>query len=212
MTTAKFIEMLQEADPSGTAHIRMSGGIPRFAELKEGYWDGPFSYINEKGNYVYSINGLKVDIHCDDIDSFIEDNYYHGKTTWEDIKQLFEFELDGYVNLSQREERKNNILDKAKKSFDEMYKMNEEFRQKELKEAKERVDAGWKWFQNKEVDNVKSNEHNLHVFHTWIIVSPDGKESKGSNAWSTRVIIESGLWEKLDNNVKEGYYQWIYKN
>ena len=48
MTTSQFIKMLQEADPSGEAHIRMDGGIPLFAELKPGYWDGPYEYIDEE--------------------------------------------------------------------------------------------------------------------------------------------------------------------
>jgi len=59
MKTSEFIKMLQEADPSGEAHIRMEGGIPRFAELKEGYWDGPYSYLDEEGNWVYSTEGNK---------------------------------------------------------------------------------------------------------------------------------------------------------
>lgn len=50
MTTSEFIKMLQDADPSGEAHIRMSGGVPKYAELKEGYWDGPYSYIDSDGN------------------------------------------------------------------------------------------------------------------------------------------------------------------
>ena len=52
MTTSQFIKMLQEADPSGEAHIRMEGGIPLFAELKPGYWDGPYEYIDEDDNYL----------------------------------------------------------------------------------------------------------------------------------------------------------------
>ncbi len=211
MTTAKFIEMLQEADPSGTAHIRMSGGVPLFAELKEGYWDGAYTYLNEKNEFVYSIKGLKVDIHTMDVFDFVEDNYEHGKTTWEEIEKKFKFELGGYSVKEQRNEKETAILSRAKKAFDELYEIEEKLSKRELDEAKGRANDGWKWFQNKEVDTVKPNEHNHHVYHTWIIVSPDGKEEKGSNAWSTRPILTSGLWEKLDNNEKEGYYEWIYK-
>ena len=31
MKTKDFIKMLQDADPSGELHVRMQGGIPRFA-------------------------------------------------------------------------------------------------------------------------------------------------------------------------------------
>src|SRR6478736_6177195 len=104
MTTAEFIKILQVADPKGTAHIRMEGGIPLFAELKEGYWDGPYSYMDEEGNYVYSTRGSKVDIHCMDIWSFVERNFTHGITTFDDIEKKFKFEL-GYSIESQRKER-----------------------------------------------------------------------------------------------------------
>ena len=70
MKTKDFIKMLQEADPSGEAYIRMQGGVPHCAELKEGYWDGPFQYIDDDGNFVTSIKEFKVDIHCIDILKF----------------------------------------------------------------------------------------------------------------------------------------------
>lgn len=71
MTTSEFIEILKKADPSGEAHIRMEGGIPLFAELKPGYWDGPYSYIDKDDNYVYTSAGSKVDIYCVDIWDFV---------------------------------------------------------------------------------------------------------------------------------------------
>lgn len=210
MTTAKFIELLKEADPDGTAHIRMSGGIPRFVELKEGYWDGPYSYINEKGEYVYSIKGLKVDIHCDDIYSFVEDNYSHGETTWSDIEKLFKFELGGYSINKQRSEKEEIILAKAKKAFDDMFKSEEEMYQRQIVEAKEKALKGYKWFQNKQVDAIIEG-HNKHIYYTWIFLSPDGVEDTFSNVWKVEPVLKSGLWEKTDNNVREGYYEWIYK-
>lgn len=210
MTTAEFIKQLQEADPDGTAHIRMSGGIPRFAELKEGYWDGPYSYINENGEYVYSINGLKIDIHCIDIMDFVEENYSHGETSWEDIEKLFKFELDGYCNVSQRDERKDRILNQAKKDFDELFEIHDKMYKKQLGEAIEKAEAGHRWFQNKEVDTVTEG-HNLHVYFTWRFLSPEGQEDSHSTPWRVKPVLKSGLWERLDNNIKEGYYEWVYK-
>jgi hypothetical protein len=128
MTTSEFIKMLQEADPSGQAHIRMEGGIPIFAELKEGYWDGPYSYIDADGNYVYSSAGMKVDIHCRDIDGFVD---YHfdlfEENNWENIKKMFKFELGGYAIASQRNERAERIINHAKEAWDRYYEMHKRF-------------------------------------------------------------------------------------
>lgn len=62
MTTKEFIDMLEKADPSGEAHVRLpGGGVPIFAELKDGYWDGPYAFLD--GNvYNISTKGYKVDI------------------------------------------------------------------------------------------------------------------------------------------------------
>lgn len=62
MTTGQLIKLLQEADPSGEAHMRMEGGIPWFVECKPGYYDGAYSYIDENKNFVYSTEGWKVDV------------------------------------------------------------------------------------------------------------------------------------------------------
>src|SRR5437899_8880994 len=64
MTTNEFIEMLRKEDPTGNCHIRMSGGIPYYCENKAGYWDGPYTYINDKGQYVLSTEGSKIDLYC----------------------------------------------------------------------------------------------------------------------------------------------------
>ena len=86
--------MLQEADPSGEAHIRMSGGVPFYAELKEGYWDGPYSYIDEEGNYIYTTQGVKVDLYQKNIQDFASDffNLHNPKrNNWESLKNKFKF-------------------------------------------------------------------------------------------------------------------------
>jgi hypothetical protein len=120
MTTKEFIKMLQEEDPEGNGHIRMNGGVPRFAIAKEGYWDGPYSYIDEEGNYVTTIEGYKVDVYSMDVSDFVEDIYRHNETTWEDIKSKFRFGFSGYAIKSQREERADGVLKKAKEAFDMM--------------------------------------------------------------------------------------------
>jgi hypothetical protein len=212
MKTKEFIEMLKKADPSGEAHVRMNGGIPFSVEHKEGYWDGPYSYIDEEGNYVYSIENSKVDVYSIDIMEFVDRNFdLHtpGHNTWEDIEKKFKFKLGGYVNNGQRNERELSILKEAKEAFDELKDMHERMLQDEIKDMKSKAELGWKWFQNKDVD--KDERPNMHKYYTWKIFDDKNKE-QGSNVYMTSPVQYSGLWEKLDNNVMTGYYQWIYKN
>ena len=81
MKTKDFIKMLQEADPEGEGYIRLpDSGAPWFAEAKEGYWDGPYQYLekmhpDDKDNadkrLVTSTEGYKVDIYTLDYDSIV---------------------------------------------------------------------------------------------------------------------------------------------
>lgn len=83
MKTKEFIEMLQKADPTGEGYVRLpGGGAPWFAEPKEGYWDGPYQYLElgeEKKYYPYdsvlvtSNKGYKIDIHVMETDNIIWD-------------------------------------------------------------------------------------------------------------------------------------------
>ena len=211
MKTKDFIKMLQEADPEGEAHIRMTGGIPYYAELKEGYWDGPYSYIDDQGNYVYTTQGLKVDLYQKDIEEFVESAFnLHdpNRNTWESIKNKFKFSL-GYSIESQRKEREDSILKEAKESFDIIKEVHQGSYNRSLEDMEKNALKGWTWFQNKDVE--KNETPNMHVYYTWKIFDENKKE-QGSNVWNTQTILKSGKWEKSDNNVKSGYYQWIYKN
>ena len=198
MKTKDFIKMLNEADPSGESHIRMEGGIPVCAELKPGYWDGPYTYTDEEGNYVTSSQGSKVDIHCMDIDDFIESNY-RDNIEWEEIESKFKFDLT-WSNKDQRDEKANSILKKAKESYLETKNINDSLYNQALGEMIKNAENGWEWFQDKEAES----------YYTWKIFTKWGKK-ESSNIWNTRCIQKSGLWEKLDNNKVHGYYQWIYK-
>lgn len=205
MKTKDFIKLLQEADPSGEGHLRMYGGIPAFAEAKEGYWDGSYTYIDEDGNYVTSIEGYKVDIHSIDIDDFVEQHFDEG---WEALKERFKFKLNGYANKSQRDERIDNVLKKAKEAFDEYDEIKTKLYESAKSQMIENARKGWTWFQNKDVD--KDERPNMHVYYTWKIFDEKGKE-QGSNIHMTESILKSGLWKKEDNNKMSGYYQWIFK-
>jgi hypothetical protein len=209
MKTKDFIKMLQDEDPTGESHVRLSGGIPYAAEMKPGYYDGPYSYIDEDGNYVCTSQGSKVDIYCKELDDFVDDHVnIHDPENWEKIKSKFKFDYNNYMIVEQRQERINNVLKHAKESYDSSYEVYKGFYDKSTKEMIENAKKGWTWFQNKDVD--KDIRPNLHYYYTWKIYDEFGKE-QGSNVHMTESVLKSGLWVKLDNNVKEGYFQWVLK-
>lgn len=209
MKTSEFIKMLQEADPSGEAHVRMSGGVPKFAELKAGYWDGPYSYIDEDGNWTYSTEGNKVDIHCIDIDDFVDRQIGSYRIPeWEEVASKFKFNL-GYSIESQRKEREDGILKSAKEAYDDLVEMYRRFESEGEDRALENSDKGWAWFQNKLVDDA-TLKPNMHHYYTWMVYDENG-EKQSSNPHNVESVYKSGLFERHDNGVKEGYYQWIKK-
>jgi hypothetical protein len=208
MKTSEFIKMLQEADPSGEAHIRMEGGIPRFAELKAGYWDGPYSYLDEEGNWVYSTEGNKVDIHCIDRWDYVSDMIStYNIPTWEEVVSKFKFSL-GYSE-SQRKEREENSLKDAKESYEDSVEMHKGFQLEGEKRALDNSEKGWSWFQNKLVDDI-TLKPNMNHYYTWKVYDEKGKD-QGSNLHNVEAVYKSGLFERHDNGVTEGYYQWIKK-
>ena len=207
MTTLEFIEILKKADPSGEAHIRMEGGIPLFAELKPGYWDGPYSYIDKDDNYVYTSAGSKVDIYCVDIWDFVDRNM-NRNTKWEEIEKKFKFELT-YSIKEHRDERANSILKQAKEAYNDIMEILTSSYNRSLEEMIKNAEKGWKWFQNKDVD--KNEVPNMHKYYTWKIFDENGKE-QGSNIHMTESIQDSGLWSKLESNEMPGYYEWKFNN
>ena len=210
MTTGEFIKMLQEEDPSGTAQLRMSGGIPKHVELKAGYWDGPYSYFDKDGNWVYSIKDSKVDVYCEDIFDFVSRfvDTYEPKS-WEEVKAKFKFELGGYAVESQRNERAEGILKQAKEAYDDLVAMEKGFKDRYEELAVERANKGWLWYQDMEVDN-KELKPNLHHFYTWLIYDENG-ELQGSNVANTEAVSKSGLFEKKVSNLVHGFYEWKLK-
>lgn len=215
MKSKDFIKMIQEADPSGEAHVRLSydspyGGIPFFCELKEGYWDGAYSYINDDGNYVYSIMGLKLDINHMTVEDYVHDRYgtYNPNITdmWETIKNKFIFELDGFGFIKQ--ERIDEFLTNAKLYYDDIHEASKKLYFKSLAEMEENARKGWKWFQNKDVDLAASP--NIHYFGTWRVFNEKGI-MLGSNIHMTQSVLYSNKWDRLDNGVIDGFYEWKYK-
>lgn len=104
--------MLQDADPTGEKHIRLVGeGMPLYAYAKPGYYDGPFTYV-EDGKLHLSADKEKVDIYADNGDDFVERNH--------DWKDKLVFEMSCYVNKSQAEEKKNAFIESLSDTDDIM--------------------------------------------------------------------------------------------
>lgn len=130
MKTKDFIKMLQKADPTGEGYIRLpGGGAPWFAEVKEGYWDGSYQYLelgDEKKYYphdsilVTSIKGYKVDINVMETDSIIWDE--NGDI--ERIKKRLRFEFDGY-HPNQVKEKINKLWNDIEKEASNAKKFHE---------------------------------------------------------------------------------------
>jgi hypothetical protein len=203
MKTKEFIKLLQKEDPSGESYVRFGRGPVIGLEQKEGYWDGPYSYI-EKGEdgkpiWVETTKGHKVDLHTMDIFDFAE--RFQGN--WKEMKKHIRVE---YTYLDDGE-RKKDFLEHAKKECKECKKMKDRFYKAAYKEMIKNAVEGWTWFQNKDVD--KNEKPNYHKYYTWKIYDEKG-EKQGSNVHNTESIMKSGKWEKIDNNCKKGYYQWIY--
>ena len=204
--------MLQEADPEGEGYIRCPDGIPYAAECKPGYWDGPYSYIDEEGNHVTSIKGYKVDLYCMDIDGFVSDNFnLHDPENWEKIRSKVKCDFGNYSIESQRREKEECVIRSFRAAWEEEYKLHKDLFERALQEMVENAKKGWTWFQNKEVDNPDPKKSLMHHYYTWKVYDENGKE-QGSNMHNTESPYKSGLWERVDNGAKPGYYQWMYKN
>ena len=136
MTTGELIKRLQEEDPTGTARIRLNdNSVIVGAVRKEGYWDGPYNYINEEGQYTHSIRGMKVDLISIDLDEFVWNLVGNREDiTWEEVKEKLHFELGGYAIKEQRDEREDRILKIAKKEYEDAINLNKELKEKMLKE------------------------------------------------------------------------------
>lgn len=208
MTTSEFIEMLKAEDPSGNSHLRFPEGIPIFVEKKEGYWDGPYSYLDEDNNWVYTTAGNKVDVYMLDIYDFVEKQIdTFNIPEWETVKEKFKFDL-GYSIESQRKEREDRILSEAKKAYDEIRSFEENTRKRMIDTALERAAKGWRWFQDMRVDEDTPSKINMHHYYTWKVFHEKGKTERGSNLDQTEAVYRSGLFEKSISEEFLGYYEW----
>ncbi len=212
MTTKELIERLQKEDPEGTSHIRGFEGIIIGVEAKEGYWDGPYDYFDD-GDWVHSIRGTKVDIHsysaCEFVWDLVDCKYRDEKDLeeelWLKVKNRFRFELGDYSIESQAKERIDSFLTEVRGEFNYALQSIKNSSKKQLESSLEAAQSGWRWFQDKRVDEDK-----LYTHQRWKIYNKWGIR-EDSHIFSTNAVLYSGKWEKHDNKKKKGYYQWLLK-
>lgn len=199
MKTKELIRLLQEADPTGEAHVRMSGGIPTSVQHLPGYYDGSYSYFDEEGRYVISKEGSKVDIYTTDIDDFIWD-LVDFDTTWEEVKAKIVLKI-GDPNIDWIKERHDSIYKNAMQQFADAQELDIKYLNESTELAVKRAKEGWQFYQNKKVDT-----EGMYTYYMWKIYSPDGK-TESSSVHDTQGIIKSGLFRKVDCDLAD-YYKW----
>lgn len=226
MTTSEFIEMLKKADPKGTAHVRLgSGEVPYGAELKPGYYDGPYTYIDNDGKYVLTNQGEKVDIFCKDTSSIIWDSNWtpwgvSPDVEWQNVKSKFIVDFGAYAVKEQREENTDRFFKEIKEEFDYMIESQKSSWEKCLKDVIEKYKNGWRFYQCKDEKALK--------YYDWKIISPLGINNGGANLATSCPILESGMFYSIDVNQqniplidsiknilfgkdKKKYIEWVLK-
>lgn len=193
MKTKDFIKMLQEADPSGESHIRMSGGVPYVAIKIPGYYDGTYQYIDDDDNFVYSSQNSKVDIYqlnqYDYINKLIEEN---RNITLDEVLNKFIFDYGNYANSVM-----NDKIEKIRKSIESDYndikEVDDRLYNEVLSESLVNQEKGWKWF------TIRNHDGNIDVYKS--IVIDENNQLEYSNFRNFEAIIyESDKWTETDLN------------
>lgn len=131
MTTSEFIKILQDADPDGTAHVRLpGGGVPFAAEHKAGYWDGPYAYMD--GNtYCITSLGSKVDVQVETPTDIVwDENGDMGR-----LRNRFRHNYSNHLNPDYRTDREKTFWDSIEKSA----AIASEYHEKSLREWTDKV-------------------------------------------------------------------------
>lgn len=189
--------MLQKADPEGEGHVRLpGGGAPWFASAKDGYWDGPYQYLEEinpdnpknKKRLVFSTEGYKVDIHVLDYESLV----WEEKGNMDKIRERIRIE---YTYLD--DEKENNIwklIDEEAehaRNYDKIF-LDEWY----LKVLEEYYEDGWEIRQP--LDKPIGHYNCMKAYK---IFQPPRTLNQGS----CDILIRSG---KFYPEKKEDYYVW----
>ena len=133
MTSKELIKLLQEEDPEGNCHVRTGGGAITFVERKEGYWDGPYSYVEGEGvdsTYVISTQSDKLDIHTIEASDWIWGHHgdyskirldltYSDDRRQKEYLESFKKSSDEYKHFNERSiwEMTTRVLEKIREGF-----------------------------------------------------------------------------------------------
>lgn len=211
MTTKEFIKMLKKADPKGTSHVRIDGTVPTHANLVEGYWDGPYTYINDKKQFVLSTRGNKVEIYTRDKESMVEDvmgrwDPWTGANVtkeelWEKIKQKYVFELDDVFS----EERIESFLEPVREHFEWYYNHELTTWPEYLDKVIELYKKGCRFFRKKEVGKM--------VYYSgWEFINKENPKIIGyANLATTKPILKSGRFKAIETDMfpNNEYFEFI---
>ena len=208
MTTSEFIKMLKDADPEGTSHVRMYGGVPTFAHRIEGYYDGPYEYIDEEGKWHYTTKNSKVDICSKEREDMADDVLYAWnpyqdpeEDLWEKVKAKFVFEL-GYSIESQRKEREDNFLKPVKEHFEHMLAHRKKGKDEDLALVVGLYNRGCRFFRTKETKMP------YHI--GWTFTNEKNPGDIGhANQLHTYPILKSGKFIALDYD--KDTYEYVMK-
>ena len=152
MTTNELIKMLKEEDPSGKLHVRVAGGFPIFAEKKEGYWDGPYSYQMPDGRVMITTKGEKVDLVAMDP----EDVIYNNDGDYSKI----EFDFSGYDGQA-RKKKEQEYLERFEKISKDVKRQDDQMNSEALSKILHKIKEGWKIYQDK--DTPVGQYHRMYL-------------------------------------------------
>lgn len=189
MKTNELIKLLQEEDPNNECHVRFGGAIVG-VERKEGYWDGPYSYINDKKQFVISTRDDKIDIHCTDVEDFIWDH----DGDYSDV--IFDFE--GYSREA-LENKKESYLKTFKKSSDEFKRLDKQLKEQFFFEVVEKLQKGWKIREDK--DKGKWNKVQMNF------VNKIGIRAGQLCIGEMSVVYDTGMFEVYDEEKNSRFWR-----
>jgi hypothetical protein len=190
MKVKDLIKELQEADPTGECYVRCDAGAPFFVERKEGYWDGPYHYI-EDGKYHISSTHDKVDIQSMDYESWI----------WDHDGDYSSIEVDTSVYCASAE-RKKEWLEKFEKISKECKKFKEQCLKEMTFDVLKRLNDDWHIYQ----DTDKPVGHYNAMYYEKYTPLPGNQTEFARDRLcqgETEVLLESGLFCINPANIHE---------
>lgn len=191
--------MLQDADPSGEAYVRLPcGGAPHFAWKKEGYWDGAYSYYDQETKTMHTTTkGNKVDIYTINYDSIIWDE----DGDMDKIRKRVQLDHGNFSFKKQQNDKDGRIWNYIEKEAEFVRKYDQQF----LKEWYENVI--YKYYDEEGFIEIRqpidSKIGQYHHMTAYFIDAPPKKLNQGECG----ILIRSGHFypKKMDE-----YYVWMH--